>query len=139
MPDNPTVSEHGKLKSKNEQMAADLLKRMDIPFKYETSIYLKEIEENINPDYLLNFYEIDRCSYLEILGMSDKIDYSVSTATKIFGFSKQKYRPGREVIYIVLYDKYNFDEDYFINQVLTAYDSMIPDSDLIWGSDSKAV
>lgn len=120
-------------------MAADLLKRMDIPFKYETSIYLKEIEENINPDYLLNFYEIDRCSYLEILGMSDKIDYSVSTATKIFGFSKQKYRPGREVIYIVLYDKYNFDEVYFINQVLSAYDNMILDSALIWGADSKAV
>ena len=138
-PENPTISDHGELKSKNEQIGADLLKSLDIPFKYETEIYLKSINEIINPDYLVNFYEIDRCSYVEILGMNDKIEYSVRTATKITGFSLDKYRPGREVIYVHVYDKNNFDEDYFVSQVLSAFNDMIPDSALIWGPEAKAV
>ena len=137
--DNPTVSNHGELKSKNEQFGADLLKRLDIPFKYEPEVYLESIEETINPDYLINFYEIDRCSYLEILGMNDKIAYSLKTATKISGFSKDFYRPGREVIYVHVYDRNNFDEDYFVSQVLSAFNDMIPDSAIMWETISNAV
>ncbi|WP_034442257.1 hypothetical protein [Butyrivibrio sp. AE2032] len=139
VPKTPTVSEHGDLKSKNEQMTADLLKYLGIPFKYETELFLTSIEETIDPDYLVNFYEIDRCSYVEILGMSEKIDYSIKTATKIIGFSKDRYRPGREVIYIILYDKQNFDADYVISQILSAFDDMIPDNALIWENTSQAV
>ena len=138
-PDNPTISDHGELKSKNEQIGADLLKRLDIPFKYEPEVYLESIEEMINPDYLINFYEIDRCAYLEILGMNDKIGYTVKNATKITGFSKDSYRPGREVIYVHVYDRYNFDEDYFVSQVLSAFNDMIPDSALVWETVPKAV
>ena len=137
-PDNPTVSEHGDLKSKNELMGLDLLKEIGIPFKYEPEIYLAEINETINPDCLINFYEIDRCAYLEILGMTDKIEYYVKTCNKIYGFSKEIYRPGREVIYVIMYDKYNFDKDYFISQVLSAYNDMIPDDALLWEDTSKA-
>jgi len=129
---NPTVSEHGDLKSKNELFGADLLKLMDIPFKYETEVYLPSIKETINPDYLINFYEIDRCSYVEILGMNDKVDYSLRTTMKISGFSKETYRPGKEVIYVHIYDKHNFDRDYFVSQVLSAFNDMIPDSALEW-------
>ena len=134
-PDNPTTSEHGDLKSKNELMGLDLLKDMGIPFKYETELYLKEIDETINPDGLVNFYEIDRCAYLEIFGMSDKIDYFARTSNKIYGFSKETYRPGREVIYVFVYDKYNFDKDYFVSQVLSAFNDMIPDDALVWKED----
>lgn len=137
-PDNPTISDNGEFKSKNEQFGADLLRRLDIPFKYETTVYLPSIEDTINPDYLVNFYEIDRCAYLELLGMNDKIDYSIRSATKMTGFSKDKYRPGREIIYVILYDKQNFDEDYFVSQVLSAFNDMIPDSALIWDSKSEA-
>jgi hypothetical protein len=138
-PDNPTISDHGELKSKNEQIGADLLKRLDIPFKYEPEVYLESIEEMINPDYLINFYEIDRCAYLEILGMNDKIGYTVKNSTKITGFSKDSYRPGREVIYVHIYDRNNFDEDYFVSQVLSAFNDMIPDSALVWETVPKAV
>lgn len=131
-PDNPTVSEHGDLKSKNELMGLDLLKEIGIPFKYEPEIYLAEINETINPDCLINFYEIDRCAYLEILGMTDKIEYYVKTCNKIYGFSKEIYRPGREVIYVIMYDKYNFDKDYFVSQVLSAFNDMIPDDAILW-------
>ena len=137
--DNPTVSNHGELKSKNEQMGADLLKLMGIPFKYETEIYLPSIDQTINPDYLVSFYEIDRCAYLEILGMNDKIEYSIKTATRITGFSIDKYRPGKEVIFILVYDKNNFDEDYFVGQVLSAFNDMIPDEALVWDDQVKAV
>ena len=138
-PDNPTVSDHGELKSKNEQMGADLLKLIGIPFKYETEIYLDSIKQTLNPDYLVDFYEIDRCAYLELLGMNDKIDYSVRTATRITGYSLEKYRPGREVIYIHVYDKSNFDEDYFVSQVLSAFNDLIPDDALVWDSRAQAV
>ena len=135
--DNPTMSEHGDLKSKNELMGLDLLKEMGIPFKYETEIYLAAINETINPDCLLNFYEIDRCAYLEILGMNDKIEYYVKTCNKIYGFSKENYRPGREVIYVILYDKHNFDKEYFVSQVLSAFNDMIPDDALVWEEESE--
>ena len=139
VPENPTVSEYGDLKSKNELMGADLLKLMGIPFKYETELYLRSIDEMINPDYLVNFYEIDRCAYLELLGMSDKVGYSVRSATKITGFSMEKYRPGREVIYVLVYDKNNFEREYFISQVMTAFNNMIPDSALQWETNARAV
>lgn len=135
VPDNPTISEYGEFKSKNELMAATALKQMDIPFKYETELYIEETDEKINPDFLINFFEIDRCSYLEVLGMNDKGDYAVRTSAKINSYSRGEYRPGREVIYVLMYDKYNFDEVYFIQQVLSAFDSMIPDSALEWGND----
>lgn len=136
-PDNPTVSDHGELKSKNEQFGADLLKLMGIPFKYETEIYLPATEQMLNPDYLVNFYEIDRCAYLEILGMNDKIEYSIKTATKVTGYSLEKYRPGKEVIYVHIYDKANFDEDYFVSQVLSAFNDMIPDNALVWDAQAE--
>ena len=52
-------------------------------------------------------------------------------------YSKDKYRPGREVIYVILYDKSNFDKDYFISQVLSAFNDMIPDSALVWETGAK--
>jgi len=51
-------------------------------------------------------------------GMNDKVDYSLRAATKITGFSRDMYRPGKEVIYIHVYDRQNFDRDYFVSQVL---------------------
>lgn len=133
VPENPTISDYGVFKSKNEMIAADALKEMDIPFKYETKLYIDEAKETINPDYLLDFYEIDRCSYLEVLGMNDKFSYAASTTIKITSYSKGNYRPGRDVIYVHLYDKYNFDKAYFMNMVWTAYDCLIPDEALDWG------
>ena len=130
--DTPSYSEAGELKSKNELMSTGLLQRMGIPFKYETELYIEEVNKWINPDFLINFYEIDRCFYLEVLGMNDKIDYFAKTTTKIYEYSRGKFRPGREVIYVFLYDKANFDEVYFVEQVLSAFNSMIPDSALIW-------
>jgi len=137
--DNPTVSEFGELKSKNELMGADLLKDLGMPFKYETRLSFVETGEIINPDCLVNFYEIDRCAYLEILGMNDKFDYFVRTTRKIYDYSRDKYRPGREVIYVFLYDKSNFDKDYFVSEVLSAFNNMIPDSAIVWDVAKEAV
>lgn len=133
--DTPTYSDHGALKSKNELMSAELLDRMGIPFKYETELFIGETNKTINPDFLISFFEIDRCIYLEVLGMNDKGDYSVKTATKLYDYSRGKYRPGREVIYIILYDKSNFDSDYFVQQVMSAFNNMIPDDALEWAEE----
>ncbi len=51
----------------------------------------------------------------------------------------EKYRPGREVIYVLVYDKNNFDREYFISQVMTAFNDMIPDSALQWETNVRAV
>ena len=58
---------------------------------------------------------------------------------KITGFSKELYRPGKEVIYVFVYDKQNFDRDYFVSQVLTAFNDMIPDDALIWETVGAAI
>ena len=135
VPENPTISDDGVFKSKNEMFSVDTLKEMDIPFKYETKLYIDEAKETINPDFLLDFYEIDRCSYLEVLGMNDKFGYAASTTVKITSYSKGNYRPGRDVIYVHLYDKYNFDKAYFKKMVWAAYDCLIPDDALEWEED----
>ena len=139
VPENPTISDDGIFKSKNELIAADALKEMGIPFKYETKLYIDEAKEVINPDFLLDFYEIDRCSYLEVLGMNDKFSYAATTTVKITSYSKGNYRPGRDVIYVHLYDKYNFDKAYFIKMVWAAYDCLIPDDALEWGDNHNPV
>ena len=139
VPDNPTVSEFGIFKSKNELMTADVLADLGIPFKYETELYVEEANEKINPDFLLDFYEIDRCSYLEVLGMNDKFSYAASTTVKITSYSMGKYRPGREVIYVHLYDKQNFDKTYLVGQILSAYNCLIPDSALEWGEERNPI
>ena len=133
VPENPTISDNGIFKSKNELISADALKEMNIPFKYETKLYIDEAKEVINPDFILDFYEIDRCSYLEVLGMNDKFSYAATTTVKITSYSKGNYRPGRDVIYVHLYDKYNFDKAYFKRMVWAAYDCLIPDDALDWG------
>ena len=139
VPENPTISDDGIFKSKNELIAADTLNEMDIPFKYETKLYIEEANETINPDYLLDFYEIDRCSYLEVLGMNDRFSYAANTTVKITSYSKGNYRPGRDVIYVHLYDKYNFDKAYFKSMVWAAYDCLIPDDALEWGEDKNVL
>ena len=139
VPENPTISDDGIFKSKNELIAADALKEMGIPFKYETKLNIDEAKETINPDFLLDFFEIDRCSYLEVLGMNDKFSYAASTTIKISSYSKGNYRPGRDVIYVHLYDKYNFDKAYFIKMVWAAYDCLIPDDALDWGDNHNHV
>jgi hypothetical protein len=31
-----------------------------------------------------------------------------------------------------MYDKHNFDKEYFVSQVLSAFNDMIPDDALLW-------
>lgn len=128
---HPVYSGDNVLKSKNEQFGKGILQNLSIPFKYEADLDI-ENPEGITPDYLLSFFEIDRCIYAEICGMSDKYDYSVRLAHKINFYSNNYYRQGREIIYCYMYDKYNFDEENFAMQVLGAYNTLIPDSAIDW-------
>ena len=119
------------LKSKNEQFGKNVFEKYKIPYKYETALTVNNPSGYV-PDYLLSFYEIDRCIYAEICGMSDDYEYSAGTAKKINFYSVNRYRPGREIVYAFMYDKYNFDENYFVAVVLGAYEAMIPEDALDW-------
>ena len=131
--DNPVYSGDDTLRSKNEQIATDIFKDLDIPYKYEVGLDVPN-PDGLVPDFLLSFYEIDRCVYAEICGMSDKYDYSQRTARKINFYSLNNYRPNREIIYCLMYDKSNFDKEYVTSQILGAYDTLIPDSALDWNN-----
>lgn len=128
---HPVYSGGDVLKSKNEQFGKDRLVELGIPYKYEPALDIKS-PDGIVPDFLISFYEIDRCVYAEIGGMSEKYDYSRSIAEKIQFYSANFYRHGREMIYCFMFDKYNFDEDVFAAQVLAAYDVLIPEDALDW-------
>ena len=130
---NPVYSEEYVLKSKNEQFGKDVLKRFKIPFKYEPNLDINCPEDYV-PDFLLSFYEIDRCVYAEICGRTDDADYSSKLARKTCFYAQNHYRQGREIILCFMYDKSNFDEDNFTELVLGAYDTLIPDSALDWGN-----
>lgn len=129
--EHPVYSGDDILRSKNEQMGKSLFRALGVPFKYEAALDINNPDGYV-PDYLLSFFEIDRCIYAEICGMTDKYEYSRSTAQKINFYSSNHYRPGREIIYSFMYDKYNFDEEYFASQILSAFETLIPDSALDW-------
>ena len=129
--DNPVYSGDDVLKSKNEQFGKGFFKKLGIPYKYEVALDVANPDGYV-PDFLLSFYEIDRCVYAEICGMNDKSDYAATTSRKINFYAKNRYRPGREIVYVFMYDKYNFDEEYFAAQVLSAFDTLIPDSAIEW-------
>ena len=129
--EHPVYSGDDILRSKNEQMGKGLFRALGVPFKYEAALDINNPDGYV-PDYLLSFFEIDRCIYAEICGMTDKYEYSRSTAQKINFYSSNHYRPGREIIYSFMYDKYNFDEEYFASQILSAFETLIPDSALDW-------
>ena len=129
--DHPVYSDDDVLRSKNEQFGKGVFKKLGIPYKYEAALAVNNPAGYV-PDYLLSFYEIDRCIYAEICGMSDDYDYSTTIAKKLSFYSKNQYRPGREIVYGFMYDKYNFDEEYFAWQVLSAFDTLIPESALDW-------
>ncbi len=131
--DNPVYSGDDVLKSKNEQFAKGIFKKYGIPYKYEVDLDVDN-PDGFVPDFLLSFYEIDRCIYAEICGMNDKADYSMTTARKINFYSRHHYRPGREMVYAFMYDKNNFDEDYFAMQLLGAFETLIPDSAIDWNN-----
>ena len=128
---HPVYSGDDILKSKNEQFGKDVLCKIGIPYKYEPGLDI-ENPDDFAPDFLLSLYEIDRCIYAEICGMSDDYDYSRRTARKINFYSRNNYWQGREIIYCFMYDKYNFDEECFASLVLSAYNLLIPDSAIDW-------
>ena len=128
---HPVYSGDDVFKSKNEQFGKDVLCSLGIPYKYET---LLGDENAKNPDFLLSFFEIDRCIYAEICGMTDDYEYSTKLARKINFYSTHNYRHEREVIYCFMHDKYNFDEECFAAMVLSAFDMLIPDSALDWNN-----
>ncbi|MCR5615368.1 MAG: hypothetical protein K6F45_04300 [Saccharofermentans sp.] len=128
---HPVYSGDDILKSKNEQFGKDVLCDLGIPYKYEPGLDIDN-PDDFAPDFLLSLYEIDRCIYAEICGMTDDYDYSRRTARKINFYSRNNYRQGREIIYCFMYDKYNFDEECFAMLVLGAYDLLIPDSAIDW-------
>ena len=129
--EHPVYSGCDVLKSKNEQFGKSIFKQLGIPYKYEVALDVDNPDGFI-PDYLLSFFEIDRCIYAEICGMSDKYEYSRTTAQKINFYSNNNYRPGREIVYSFMYDKYNFDEAYFTELILGAYNALIPEEALDW-------
>lgn len=131
MAEHPVYSGDDVLRSKNELMGKNIFRALGIPFKYEVALDINNPDGYV-PDYLLSFFEIDRCIYAEICGMTDKYEYSRTTAQKINFYSSNHYRPGREIIYCFMYDKYNFDEEYFVAQILGAFETLIPDSALDW-------
>lgn len=128
---HPVYSGGDVLKSKNEQFGKDKLVELGIPYKYEPALDIPN-PDGIIPDFLISFFEIDRCVYAEIGGMSEKYDYSRSIAEKIQFYSANFYRHGREMIYCFMFDKHNFDEEVFAAQVLAAYDVLIPEDALDW-------
>lgn len=128
---HPVYSGGDVLKSKNEQFGKDKLVELGIPYKYEPALDINN-PDGIVPDFLLSFYEIDRCAYAEIGGMTDKYEYSRSIAEKINFYSSNNYRQGREMIYCFMFDKNNFDEEVFAAAVLASYNVLIPDDALDW-------
>jgi len=110
-------------RSKNEQLTAMLLDKLEIPYKYETELVING--KSFHPDFLVNIREADACIYMEIFGLSDDPDYMAGSERKIRVYLKAGLKHGKNLILIFVPNAYTFDTDAVRSMILSAIETLI--------------
>ena len=77
-----TTEKGEKVRSKSEKIIADLLYRMEIPYRYEYPLYTSGFG-TIYPDFMILVVSSRKEVYLEFFGMMDDSDYCEGALRKI--------------------------------------------------------
>lgn len=85
------------VKSKSERLIADILYDMDIPYRYEPAVKLKN-NRTVYPDFVIltrNRTQI----LLEHFGMMDKSDYASDAIEKIIRYEQMGFIQGKNIVF----------------------------------------
>ena len=88
-----------KVRSRGEMIIGNALKTLGLEAKYEPLITLKSGKKK-NPDYSFPVRIIDRCFYIEFMGMTDDNDYINYNYGKIDEYMRSGILPNRDLILI---------------------------------------
>ena len=92
-----TTANEEQVRSKSEVIIADTLKRMNIPYRYEYPLELKD-GRTIYPDFLCLNVRTRQEFYWEHFGMMDDSEYLERTIQKLKLYSENKILPGKNLI-----------------------------------------
>ena len=87
------------VRSRGEMIIGNALKGLGLEAKYEPLLILKN-GRKICPDYSFPIHAIDRCFFVEFIGMTDNEDYSNYNYGKIDEYMRNGILPNRDLILI---------------------------------------
>ena len=96
-PSDYTTANNEQVRSKSEVIIADTLKRMNIPYRYEYPLELKD-GRTLYPDFLCLNVHTRKEYYWEHFGMMDDTEYLERTIKKLKLYSENKILPGKNLI-----------------------------------------
>lgn len=87
------------VRSRGEMIIGNVLKDLGLEAKYEPSLLMKGTRKK-NPDYSFPVPVIDRCFFVEFMGMTDDDTYIENNYGKIDEYMRNGILPGRDLILI---------------------------------------
>ena len=92
------MTERGeRVRSKSEKIIADKLYSMNIPYRYEAPLEIRNLGI-IHPDFTVLNVNERKVYYWEHLGKMDDLEYINKAIKRIDGYAKSSYIPGRNLI-----------------------------------------
>ena len=104
-----------RFKSKNEVLAAQVLDKLKVEYKFEPKLILEG--KTIYPDFLIGAVEVDKSAYVEIYGMMEDYEYIDINAKKNAKYLRAGLRQGRDYIPFYSGDAKTFDVEAFEMQI----------------------
>ena len=108
-----------RVRSKTEKIIADRLNHLNIPYRYECPLMLKN-GRTIYPDFTILNVRTRKVYYLEHLGMMDNSEYSSKASMKIVMYEKSGIYPGKQLILTFETANQSFDSLLF-EQIIQEY------------------
>jgi len=93
------TSKGERVRSKSEVIIADTLSRLNIPYRYEYPLELKNQNYTIYPDFCCLNLSTRKEIYWEHFGMLDDTDYAAKAVMKINSMSSNGFFPGKNAIF----------------------------------------
>ena len=87
------------VRSRGEMIVGNALKSLGLEAKYEPLVDLKGLKKR-SPDYSFPVHIIDRCFFVEFMGMADDEEYIDDNAEKIRLYMRSGILPNRDLILI---------------------------------------
>lgn len=87
------------VRSRGEMIVGNALKSLGLEAKYEPLVDLKGLKRK-SPDYSFPVHIIDRCFFVEFMGMADDEEYIDDNAEKIRLYMRSGILPNRDLILI---------------------------------------
>lgn len=84
------------LRSQFEADTAEILEDMGIDYKYDVKLHTKS-EDDLYPDFAMNFPEYNRCGFLELLGLLGYFYYVNDNAEKFSKYISIGLYPNRDI------------------------------------------